>query len=149
MNAKKVMLAVLVGVGLTMAQGAVAKPERGGPDAFLLQPRLAEKLGLSDEQKAQIKKIFEDNKTVRDSLGGDRRVHAEQFKALMNSPTFDEAKARAILEGEQSERLEMHIQQLKARHQVLQVLTQEQRDKLQELHQIRAEKRQKGHRHEG
>lgn len=143
MNTKSVLLATMLGLSLTFAQAASAKPEhRGGPENMLLNPKMIKKLELSEVQVAEIKKIIEDNQVAKDALGGDRRANREQLKVLVSEDVFDEAKARAILEGRQSENLELKIQQLRAHHKILHVLTNEQRVKLDTIRKARAEKRE-------
>lgn len=145
MNTKGVLFATMLGLTLTFTQVASAKPEhRGGPEAMLLNPKIAKKLELTDIQVAQIKKIVEDNKVAKDALGGDRKVNHEQIRALVSEEVFDEAKARAILQDQQGENLELKIQQLKTHHQILHVLTDAQREKLKAMRKARAEKRE-GH----
>lgn len=143
MKTKSLLLATVVGLTLSFTQVAMAKPEhRGGPAAMLLNPKVIKKLELTDGQVSEIKKIIDDAKFEKDSLGGDRKAKHEQFKALLNDDVFDEVKARAMLEGQQDENLEIKIQRLKAHHQILHVLSPTQREKLEAMRQARSEKRE-------
>ncbi|CCQ09945.1 envelope stress induced periplasmic protein [Pseudoalteromonas luteoviolacea B = ATCC 29581] len=141
MNTKKILLAGFVGLGLALSSGVTAKGHDGGHEAFILKHRIAQKLGLTESQKSEIQQILEQGRELIATLGGDRQAHLEQLKALLNDATFDETKARAILQGQQPEQLEIQIEQLRTRHQVLQVLTDEQRVLLESL---KEDKRDKG-----
>lgn len=111
------------------------RPGHGGPEGpgmmplhMLLKDRVSEKLALTDTQKAQIKSLLEAHKGERPSRD-EMKAKMAEFKALMEAPSFDENKARALLE----ERVDHELDRMKLGHDVMQVLTQEQRDKLADM----------------
>ena len=88
-------------------------------------------LDLTDAQKAQIEQLTAAHRQSMPDKAA-RAAHREQLKALLQSPTFDEAGVRVLLEKQQTNRLNMEIAQLKFQHQLRAVLTPEQQAKLDE-----------------
>ncbi|KLT73028.1 hypothetical protein PL75_04960 [Neisseria arctica] len=99
-------------------------------------------LNLTDEQKAQIKKIIEQNRPQHTQPDQAQRSEFQNQMAqrraaensLITSPTFDEAAARELISRhsqQHTERMqrqsEIELQKLKTRHAIMQVLTPEQR----------------------
>ncbi|MCP1659381.1 Spy/CpxP family protein refolding chaperone [Neisseria perflava] len=131
-------------------QGPEGRGPQGAPDQARMQdgiPPMFADLNLSEEQKAQIKKILNDNKPAQAEGKDDKRAEFEkQFEArrtaeaaLLKNATFDEAAAKKLIEeGQQNKaerdakRAEMELSMLKTRHAIFQVLTPEQQQKLLE-----------------
>ncbi len=111
--------------------------KHGGMHTPLANPQVVEKLGLSDNQQAQINQLLESYKASKPSKE-DRQAKRDQYQALMDADTFDEAKARALLAKKQ----EKQLKHMKLRFDLMKVLTPEQRDALKELRHKR-----KHHRH--
>ncbi|MFC3031995.1 Spy/CpxP family protein refolding chaperone [Pseudoalteromonas fenneropenaei] len=150
MNAKKLLLGAVVGFGLVVSQVANAKPHNPEGLHFLLNPKVAAKLALTDAQQTELKTIMADHKVVMESLGGNKQANREAIEALVQADSFDETKARALLQGFQPEQLEAHVERLKVRHRVYHVLTAEQRAKLEKWREARKEgKKPRGERHDG
>ena len=99
--------------------------------------RMLRSLDLTTEQQRQIKQLFTDFKATHKGERPDMESHAE-FKQILAAEQFDEAQARLLLQQRQQDNLERQVAGLKLRHDVLQVLTAEQREQL-------AEKQQKWH----
>lgn len=86
-------------------------------------------LNLTDDQKAQIKKINESfeagNKTLLDQL---RTLHESQPDPM--SGTFDEAAVRAAAEARSKVQVELEVARAKMMSQIAGVLTAEQKTQL-------------------
>ncbi len=103
----------------------------GEPGERLL--RMADQLGLSDAQRSQIQSIFAEAKTANEPLWQEMEAAREQMQTLMSS-----GASEAQLQAQHSQMQALH-QQMSDRHfatmmAVREVLTPEQRAKLQEMH---------------
>jgi Spy/CpxP family protein refolding chaperone len=91
--------------------------------------KMAKHLQLSDEQKVQVKAIFEQakmsSKAQRESMKGFK----EQVKSLMGSSTFDDKAFNELYAKYQTKFTEMALLKAKNKHAILQVLSSEQREK--------------------
>lgn len=100
---------------------------RGG-----LLEHLSRELNLTDEQKAQIKKIQESaeesTKALREQM---RNLHESQADPLSGG-TFDEAAVRAQAQARANLQVEMEVAHARTMSQVLAVLTPAQRTQLNE-----------------
>ncbi|MBY5994123.1 Spy/CpxP family protein refolding chaperone [Ferrimonas balearica] len=101
-------------------------------------------LDLTDEQKAQVKALIKQaheskgEKPQRDLTQVEAQMAARQ--ALMTSPTFDEAAARALIAERQAKQTERELARLKLQHEIIQLLTDEQKAKLAEKADKRIER---------
>lgn len=109
-------------------------------------------LDLSDEQRTEIKAIFkaskEEHKAKREQRDdevrkAEREQRKAQMKALMDAAEFDEEAAKALIAERQQKQSERQLVQMRNHHQVMQILTVEQREQLAEMHKERGEKRRK------
>ena len=105
----------------------------GGPREFGPFGPFGRELNLTDDQKAQIKKIqdgFRDsNQALFDQM---RTLHEKQPDPM--SGTFDEAAVRSAAEARAKIQVELEVSHAKMMSQVLGVLTAEQRAQLQAHH---------------
>jgi periplasmic protein CpxP/Spy len=113
----------------------------GGPDG--LGP-LGRDLNLTDEQKAQIKKITdaaeESTKALREQL---RSLHESQSEVLKDG-AFDETAVRAAAQARANVQIELEVAHARTMSQIFAVLTTEQKAQLaakrQEFEQRRRER---------
>jgi periplasmic protein CpxP/Spy len=148
---KKLSIATIAGALLLTAAAAVAFSQgppqgpppgggfRGGPGPRDGLGPIARDLNLTDDQKAQIKKIndsfAESNKALFDQM---RTLH--QSEPDPGSGTFDEAAVRAAAEARAKIQVELDVSHAKMMSQIAGVLTAEQKAQL-------AAKRQQFERH--
>lgn len=130
MKVKSIVSTLIISGCLLLSVAANADHKQG--KHFLLSDRAAAKLSLTDEQRSQISNIV---LTHREKIGelklGDKQ--RDELKALVQSAQFDEVQATLLIEKMQSKKADIMLEKLKLRHQVWQVLTAEQRDKLASL----------------
>ncbi|HEX8922233.1 MAG TPA: Spy/CpxP family protein refolding chaperone, partial [Pyrinomonadaceae bacterium] len=104
---------------------------RGGPGGDLLG-HLSRELNLTEDQKAQIKKIAdsaeESTKALREQM---RSLHESQPDPL-SAGTFDEAAVRAAAQARANVQVELEVAHARTMSQVLAVLTTEQKAQLSE-----------------
>src|SRR5205807_8292579 len=138
-NWKKFSLTIVAGA-LFLAGGAMAfsqdpqGPPRGGGFGGGPGPRdglgpLARDLNLTDDQKAQMKKITdsfrESDKALHDQL---RTLHESEPDPI--SGTFDEAAVRAAAEARAKIQIELEVSHAKMMSQIAAVLTADQKAQL-------------------
>lgn len=97
--------------------------------------RMLAGLDLTDSQREQIKQLMKQQREANKGKRRDTAAH-QQMQTLLMAEQFDENAARQLLEQQQQQAVEKRLTMLKLQHQVLQILTDEQRQQL-------AEKRQK------
>ena len=148
LNWKKMGVIVIAGALLLMAAivGFSQGPHGGhggGPGGFHGGPggphdgfeHMAQALNLTDEQKAQAKKIMdsfeESTKSLRDQL---RSLH-ESEPDPMSGAAFDEAAVRKAAQARANVQVELEVAHARVASQIYSLLTPEQKTKLAELHQ--------------
>lgn len=106
-----------------------------GPGGFGLLGRMGDRLGLSDDQKTQIKAILEQEQAVVKPIHDQIKANQDTFMSTYDPAQFDEAKVRAQITLQTPLFQQLALEQARAHAKVLQVLTADQRAQLQELRQ--------------
>ena len=101
------------------------------------------KLDLSDQQKEEMKVIITAHKEANKELKEARKA---EMKALMEDPTFNETKAAELIAQREALRADKKLEMLKVKHEMYQLLTEEQKVKYDELEMKKNKKGKKGHR---
>lgn len=94
-----------------------------------------EKLDLTDQQKVEMKTLMssqKENKRVQ-KTDAERLAQQAEMQALMQAETFDEAKAEELISNQQSQRNESKLEKMKAKHEMYQLLTDEQKAEFAEM----------------
>lgn len=94
--------------------------------------RMFEGLELTDAQKAEIKKLFAEQRAAsRDERPSkeERQARRTELQALITAANFDEAQAKAFLNSQEERRQAMMIDRLKMQNQIYNLLTAEQQAK--------------------
>jgi len=84
------------------------------------------KLDLSDAQKEQMKTIMTAHKEANKES---RSEYKANMKALMDAPAFDEEQAQTLIAEREAQRADKELSMLKMKHEMYQVLTDEQKVK--------------------
>lgn len=90
-------------------------------------------LNLTDAQKQQIKTLREKQRTDSESYHEQLREIGEQMRPLVEAASFDEAAVRALLAKEAQLETELKLIRIRTDNAVFNVLTAEQKAKLDEL----------------
>ncbi|MDR9829037.1 CpxP family protein [Vibrio sp. FNV 38] len=105
------------------------------------------KLDLTEDQKAQLKELRESNKAEREDRKANREdnkaqrdAHKAQMKALMLSDTFDRASAEELATTMVEQQTERRVTMMEKKHQMMQILTVDQREQLLEAQEKQMEK---------
>ena len=139
MNVKR-SRATLTAVILAAAGMVAAVPASAGGHGFhggfghdlYRMERLADKLDLSDAQRADFQRISDQS---REQARPYVRQMIEQHKAmrkLMESDTFDEAAVRALAERGEAATTELAVIRARSAFEIRKILTPEQREKMAE-----------------
>jgi len=122
------VVATVLLTGVATAQGPGA---RHGGD--FLGPRMMDMLDLTDAQQAQIKQIYHSGKASMTPLWSrERESHLAMIK-LITSGAFDPAKATAIANQESQVRAQLEVEHAKLAAQAYEILTPDQKTKLNEF----------------
>jgi Spy/CpxP family protein refolding chaperone len=116
--------------------GWFGDPEGGDGLHFFehMLPRLAEDLGLSDEQLEEIQAILDAARPEIEDLIEQLREGREAYRASIDDPTvFDEPAFRTHAEAQHKIQTELGVVAGKARADALKVLTPEQLAQLEEM----------------
>lgn len=153
---KKYTIAILafavlaIGVGFAFAQkrdggsGVGGRGERHfGPPPFTLE-KIAGELGLSDEQRAQIKQILETEKTKFQALTETARSTHDQLKDLGTDGVFNEEQVNQLASQQAETTRRLIVEKERTKAAVFAVLTPEQRTKAAALKNKFEEKRRGG-----
>ncbi|QSX33895.1 Spy/CpxP family protein refolding chaperone [Shewanella avicenniae] len=89
---------------------------------------------LTDEQQAAISKLKDAHFA---KMSEERSKQRDAMQALMAEKTFDEAKAKKLLVARDKQREAHQLERMKLRHDVLQLLTDEQKQQMQQCSQVK------------
>jgi len=148
-------------VGLALIVGLAFAQQEGGPGAmhhgmrgmhggFMGQPGFAmmlHQLNLTDDQKAQVKQIFEAEKPNMKPLMQQQSLSHQQMMQLITSGNFDQAKATAIATQEAQTHIQMEVEHAKIGSQIYQLLDSTQKAKVADMmakHQERMQQHMQG-----
>lgn len=125
--------------GSAMAGGHDGGHERGSRHDSphqMFGMKMLKGLDLTDAQKTKLETMLAEHRASLKTKALPAALQAEQqqLQTLLQAEQFDEAAARLLLEKQQGNRLEHEIERLKFQHQLMSVLTTEQKTKLNERH---------------
>jgi periplasmic protein CpxP/Spy len=125
--------AILLGVAALFAQGMHGHGGHGGFDFDHLLGFYSDYLDLSSAQQDQVKAIWAKEKTTIQPLMDQMRQGHQAMEALASSGAFDEAKTRALATQNAQTMIELQVQHVRIKNQMMQVLTADQKAKLQKF----------------
>jgi len=94
--------------------------------------RMAERLGLSQDQRDKIGKIIDEARPKMRKNGFDMMDNHKELHALMQEDKMDDKKLRSLTRRQGDLMADMMYQQMKMRSDIRAVLTDEQREKMKE-----------------
>jgi len=89
-------------------------------------------LDLSAEQRDQIRSMMQGQRDLHQQNWEQRSEYRQQMHQLMMADTFDEAAAKKLIEAQTAQHQQQMLERLKLHHQVLGVLTPEQKAEYQQ-----------------
>ncbi|MGF1835257.1 CpxP family protein [Photobacterium sanguinicancri] len=105
--------------------------------------KMFRELDLTSEQKTQMKTLRESHREQRHANTDTRDVRKashQQMQQLLLEDSFNEAEVRQLAQQMSEQQLDHRVAMLKNRHDMLNILTAEQKTKLQELQSERMAK---------
>ena len=96
--------------------------------------KIANKLGLTDAQKAQVKAIFQANQEVAKPIYTNLRTERKNLQALLHADTLDETAIRAETAKISGIQADLNVNRAKVGIQFRAILTPEQLATLKSLH---------------
>ena len=90
-------------------------------------------LNLTDDQKAQVKQIFQNEKPTMKPLMQQEMAAHQQLIQLVTSGTFETAKAAAIAAQESQTHLQLELEHAKIASQIYQLLNADQKAKVAQI----------------
>lgn len=122
-----------IGVGAVMIFAQKGRPQGFGPFGGRGFDRIASKLGLSEEQKAQAKTILEDSKTRIQPLAEALRANHEKAEKLGTDGVYNEAAVAQLADEQSAAMRQMIVEKEKTKAALFAVLTPEQRVQAEQL----------------
>jgi periplasmic protein CpxP/Spy len=128
-------MASLATIGVAQAEDTAppAHMHHGPMFAGPMLPFFSKALDLTDAQRTQIKEIFHNAKPTMQPLMQQERQSHQAMVQLITSGNFDQAKAQAIINQESQVHAQIEAQHALMASQAYQVLTAEQKTKMNEL----------------
>lgn len=141
---KTMMMAIAVPMVLG-SMSVMAAPNSHGMKGHYGERGLFKQLELTDTQKAEMKTLREKD---REAMKAERQANRTEMQTdhkaldkLVLEDNFDEQAVRQLVDRMSEKQAEHRVERLKQRHQMLNILTPEQKAKYVELKQQHAEKR--------
>lgn len=132
---KKIIFAAIAVLTLTIGSVMVFAQRGGesgrghrGKGGFMLG-RMAKALGLTEEQKTQIKQITEAEKQKVQPIFESLKENRQQMEALTADGNFDEAKIKQLADEQGNLSSLLIVEKERTKSQIYQILTVEQREK--------------------
>ena len=138
---RKVFLALAI---VSIAAVPVLAKQHGG-DGFMKHKghkgmnmeRLKVALDLTEQQQADIQQIINQQREKVQPVREQAQLNRDGIRELMDQENLDEAKLQALMQEQSKLRTEMMIERHATRAKIDQVLTPEQRQKHEELRELR------------
>ena len=126
-------------MGKTNSQKNVSSEQRmkehQGKRGFMKRhfKKMARMLDLTEEQRESIRDIFEQAKAEGEVHKESMKLYREQVKTLTQQTVFDQEAFTELHESFEPTRANIALAKAKTRHSIAAVLTEEQKDKLEEM----------------
>jgi periplasmic protein CpxP/Spy len=120
--------------GMAFAQGGTTAPMHHSHRGFMGGMELPlRQLNLTDDQKAQVKQIFQAERPAMKPLMQQEHAAHTQMIQLITSGTFEQAKVAEIAKTESQTHMLMEIEHAKIASQIYQLLSSDQKAKVAEI----------------
>jgi periplasmic protein CpxP/Spy len=129
-------LAIALVAGIAFAQAEGGPKHHGMHGEFMGGHGLGfpmHELNLTDDQHAQIKQIFQNEKANIHPLMQQEFQSRQQMMQLVTSGNFDQAKATAIASQEAQTHIQMQVEHAKIASQIYQLLSSDQKAKVTDI----------------
>ncbi len=154
---KNKLIATVLATGMVLTTGtAVAGGQQGHHNAKFgkhggvgMHMKMYKNLDLSKQQQAQIKAILDKAKPVKGEHRTNRKAHMQAKRQLIQSANLDEYALNQLAEQTAQQVKQRFIKRVKTQHQIWQILTPQQQQKVLERQKKRMQKHGKRGQHGG
>jgi Spy/CpxP family protein refolding chaperone len=98
-------------------------------------------LDLSPDQEAEINEIINDSRKEAQQQRESHRANRQEVRELINAENLNETRLRELVQAQAEEKLERMVRRHETRSAINRVLTPEQQEKSQALHQMRRDRK--------
>lgn len=134
------LLAATLTAGAAFAQGGAKAQFRGDDAGQHILNFYSDYLDLTDAQQAQMKAILTQEKPIIAPMVQQLAQTHQQLRQLEESATFDEAKVRSVAAQQTQTMVDLIVEKARVKSQMMQVLTADQKAKLQKLESRREQR---------
>lgn len=130
---KTIVTPIAICLSLALSSQAMANPEGGhhkGAHNGHNMMRLLSKLSLTDTQKQDIRQIMKQSREDRQASAPDFAPVRQDLSALIQTTDWDQDAVEAVLSQNQDQMVQAGLKRAENKHAVLNLLTDEQKDKL-------------------
>ena len=124
---------LVAGIAFAQNGGAMHRHMRGGFMGGMGFGLPLHQLNLTDDQRAQIKTIFQNEKGNMKPLMQQEMAAHQQMMQLITTGAFDQAKANAIATQEAQTHAQIQVEHAKIASQIYQLLTSEQKTQIADI----------------
>jgi len=110
-------------------------PRPGGPGPFGNDPQMAERLGISAEQRIKIQALMQEHRLKRIDLHATLEKAQVTLEPLVNAEQPDESKILAQMDRVAQAQAELQKDEMRQQLEIRRVLTQEQWRRMQQMRQ--------------
>jgi Spy/CpxP family protein refolding chaperone len=129
------LAAAVVASGSTLTQAQVTNNPTSIPLRGQIRQRIAEKLNLTDDQKAQIKTVLRGEKDMIKNLVGQLQYTRKNLRAAIRAGDANETAVRAAAAKAAAVEGELAVERMKIYGKIAPILTDAQRQQISELEQ--------------
>lgn len=142
MKLSQIFLIAGLSAATLFSTASIAKPD-ADMFRFLQSEKAAKRLALTPNQQAQIAAIATLSNADLSPFKEALKSKKGELKAIVHAAQFDEAAFRSLMQGNQTEMLEMAVIRARYTNQVWSVLTPEQQEKLDKMRKHKHKKMKK------
>ena len=145
---------IAAALGVALATGAAGLQARGGHDHVvgpfggspISEARIAQKMGLNEEQRAQIDEI---TSAARSAMRPFANQLVESRRAMRAMEEFDETEYRRLAKLAADARVEMQVIRARSKSEINALLSPEQQQMFAKMSERRGRGKHRGHRRHG
>jgi len=126
-------LTVMVVVASIFLSAVVAFAQPCCPPHMWKDPELVAKIGLTDNQRDQVKGLFREMERKRIELRAQLQLKELELREAMEGPKVDEGRVRKLVGEIGSIRTDLHLSKVNQELGLRKILTPEQQEKLRDL----------------
>jgi protein CpxP len=122
-----------IGAALLLAAAAIAQGPHGFGGSGGEFHGMLRQLGLTSDQKTQVKAIFEKEKPTLQPLMQQMEQNRTAMSTLQASGPFDEAKTTALATQNSQTMIQLEVEHQRIKSEIMQILTADQKAKLAQI----------------